>query len=184
MHTEKQKMLAGEHYNSLDPELVEDRRKARLAYHQLNQLAPDSPPSKRQALLATLFGQETDANVTAPFFCDYGYNIQLGRNIYFNFNCVVLDVATVTIGDNTLFGPNVQLYTALHPMSAEERRTGVESGKPIAIGSDVWMGGSVVVCPGVTIGNGTVIGAGSVVTRDIPANVFAAGNPCRVIRAL
>ena len=117
------------------------------------------------------------------FFCDYGHNIVLGKKCFFNFNCVVLDVCRVTIGDYTLFGPAVQIYTATHPLEAELRRTR-EFAKPITIGSDVWIGGGAILCPGVTIGDKTVIGAGSVVTRDIPANVFAAGNPCRVIRPL
>jgi maltose O-acetyltransferase len=115
-----------------------------------------------------------------PFFCDYGSNIFLGRKCFFNFTCIVLDVCEVRIGDYTLFGPAVQIYTATHPMAAELRRT-QEFAKPIAIGSDVWVGGGAIVCPGVTIGSRTVIGAGSVVTRDIPDGVFAAGNPCRVI---
>jgi len=118
-----------------------------------------------------------------PFFCDYGYNVKLGTNVYFNFNCVVLDVATVSIGSNTIVGPAVQIYTATHPMNAAERRRGLESGKAVSIGEDVWIGGGAIICPGVTIGAGTIIGAGSVVIRNIPANVFAAGNPCRVIRA-
>jgi maltose O-acetyltransferase len=184
MRTEKQKMLAGEHYLGSDIELVQDRRAAKRIYQEYNQLAHDVPLATRTALLAELFGQPTDADITAPFYCDYGYNIKLGNKVYFNFNCIVLDVAPVTIGDQTLFGPNVQLYTALHPMDAATRSTGLESSKPISIGKQVWLGGGTIVCPGVTIGDGAVIGAGSVVTRDIPAYVFAAGNPCRVIKAL
>jgi maltose O-acetyltransferase len=118
-----------------------------------------------------------------PFFCDYGSNIRLGERVYFNFNCVVLDVCVVKIGDFTLFGPAVQIYTATHPMIAELRRN-QEFGKPIEIGADVWVGGGAIICPGVKIGSNTVIGAGSVVTRDIPDGVFAAGNPCRVIREI
>lgn len=184
MRTEKENMLAGEAYKASDPQLVVDRERARALCQQINALAPSAPQSQRRELLASLFGAETDASVTAPFFCDYGYNITLGRNVHFNFNCVVLDVATVSIGNNTLFGPAVQIYTALHPMSAAQRRLGVESGKPVAIGEDVWVGGGAIICPGVTIGAGAVIGAGSVVTRDIPPAVFAAGNPCRVIRGV
>jgi maltose O-acetyltransferase len=137
----------------------------------------------RQDLLACLFGVQTDACVTPPFFCDCGSNIELGRNVYFNFNCVILDVAKVSIGSNVLFGPAVQIYTASHPMDAAERRSGVECGKPIRIGNVVWVGGGAIVCPGVSIGVGAVIGAGSVVIKDIPPGVFAAGNPCRVIRS-
>ena len=118
------------------------------------------------------------------FHCDYGTNIRVGEKVFFNFNCVVLDVMEVKIGSNVLFGPAVQIYTAMHPMSAVERRTWLEYAKPVEIGSDVWVGGGAIICPGVKIGSGTVIGAGSVVTRDIPEGVFAAGNPCRVIRGL
>lgn len=118
-----------------------------------------------------------------PFYCDYGSNIQLGHRVYFNFNCVVLDVCEVCVGDFTFFGPAVQIVAASHPMNAVARRT-EEFGKPITIGSDVWVGGGAIICPGVTIGSKTIIGAGSVVTRDIPDNVFAAGNPCRVIRQI
>ena len=118
-----------------------------------------------------------------PFFCDYGSNILLGERVFFNFNCVVLDVCLVKIGDFTLFGPAVQIYTASHPMNAELRRK-QEFAKAIEIGSDVWVGGGVIICPGVKIASKTVIGAGSVVTRDIPDGVFAAGNPCRVIREI
>ena len=118
-----------------------------------------------------------------PFFCDYGSNIYLGERVYFNFNCIVLDVCEVRIGDYTFFGPAVQIYAASHPMSFQLRRTH-ESGRPIQIGCDVWVGGGAIICPGVTIGSKTVIGAGSVVTKDIPAGVFAAGNPCRVIREI
>ena len=122
--------------------------------------------------------------IEPPFFCDYGTNIELGDKVFFNFNCVILDVAKVTIGSNVMFGPAVQIYTATHPMDAEERRSGLEFAKPVRIGNDVWLGGGVIVCPGVTIGDAAVIGAGSVVVRDIPAGVFAAGNPCRVIREI
>lgn len=184
MQTEKQKMLAGQLYQASDAQLVAERLHARGLCQQLNTLPADAPPAQRRRLLASLFGTETGADMTAPFFCDYGYNIRLGANAYFNFNCVVLDVAQVTIGDNCLFGPAVQIYTALHPLSAAERRAGVESGRPVVIGNDVWVGGAAVICPGVNIGDGSVIGAGSVVTRDIPAGVFAAGNPCRVIRKI
>jgi maltose O-acetyltransferase len=181
--SEKEKMLAGELYFSNDPELVAERERARAVCHEFNALA-SSDASRRQALLASLLGYETDAFVTAPFHCDYGYNITLGANAYFNFNCVILDVMPVGIGRNTLFGPGVHVYAASHPMSAIERQAGLEFGKPVSIGDDVWVGGGAIVCPGVTIGSGAVIGAGSVVTRDIPPGVFAAGNPCRVIRTL
>jgi maltose O-acetyltransferase len=134
--------------------------------------------------LQTLFAAGgDDVWLQPPFFCDYGSNISLGRKCFFNFNCIVLDVCRVTIGDHVLFGPAVQVYTATHPLDAELRRS-QEFGKPITIGSDVWIGGGAILCPGITVGSRTVIGAGSVVTRDVPDGVFAAGNPCRVIREL
>jgi maltose O-acetyltransferase len=184
MRTEKEKMLAGELYNGSDPELLADRLRARELCQKLAALSPRASDSERSALLAQLFGAATDAFVTPPFYCDYGRNIELGRNVYVNFNCVILDVAKVTVGNNVLFGPAVQVYTASHPMSAKERLTGLEYGKPIAVGNDVWLGGGAIVCPGVSIGDGSVIGAGSVVVGNIPPGVFAAGNPCRVIREI
>ena len=184
MTTEKDKMLAEQPYIANDPQLVEERLKARELCQQLNALPQRAPDAERQALLEALFGAPTNAYVTPPFACDYGSNIVLGDSVYFNFNCVVLDVARVVIGNNVMFGPAVQIYTATHPMDAAQRRSGIESGKTIRIGNDVWVGGAAVICPGVTIGDGAVIGAGSVVVKDIPAGVFAAGNPCKVIRTL
>ena len=184
MRTQKQRMLAGELYNSSDPELIAERLRARELCQKLNALSPRAPEPERAEVLRQLFGVVTNAYVTPPFFCDYGRNIKLGNNVYFNFNCVLLDVASVTIGNDVLFGPAVQVYTASHPLDAGERRSGQEFGKPVVIGNDVWLGGGSIVCPGLSIGAGTVIGAGSVVVRDIPAGVFAAGNPCQVIRTL
>jgi maltose O-acetyltransferase len=178
MKSEKEKMLAGELYDSRDPELVEERKRCRKLCKSLI----GSQDNERHQILADLLGYRTDAWVEPPFFCDYGYNLSLGEKVYFNYNCIVLDVNRVEIGDNVLFGPAVQIYTAMHPKDAHERRKGLEFAIPVNIGSDVWIGGGAVICPGVTIGNGTVIGAGSVVTRAIPAGVFAAGNPCRVVR--
>lgn len=183
MATEKERMLAGEPYDPLDPELIAGRRRARALCHAFNALPPGHGAEAKR-LLAELFRSDAAPIVTPPFHCDYGDHIRFGRGVYVNCGCVVLDVAPVTIGDHVLFGPAVQLYTATHPMSAAERRSGTESGRPITVGDDVWVGGGAIVCPGVTIGARTVIGAGSVVTRDIPADVFAAGNPCRVIRPL
>ena len=183
MSSEKEKMLAGEFYDPLDPELVAARNRARDLCQDLN-ATREHDQQTRRSILAALFGQGGDSVwMQPPFFCDYGANILLGERVYFNFNCVVLDVCQVKIGAFTLFGPSVQIYTAAHPMEARLRRTR-EFGKPIEIGSDVWIGGGAVICPGVTIGSETVIGAGSVVTKPIPAGVFAAGNPCRVIREL
>lgn len=182
MPTQKQKMLSGALYNAMDSELISERGHAHTLCHQFNALSPLASADRRRALLADLFHTDTDVQVTAPFQCDYGYNMRLGRNVFFNFGCVVLDVAPVSIGSNVLFGPAVQIYTATHPMDAAQRRAGLEYGQPVSIGDDVWVGGGAIICPGVTVGAGSVIGAGSVVTRDVPAGVFAAGNPCRVVR--
>jgi maltose O-acetyltransferase len=183
MPTEREKMLAGELYDALDPELVRLRDRARDLCQDLN-ATREADQEERRRILTGLFGSGGDSVwMQPPFFCDYGSNIHLGRRVFFNFNCIVLDVCRVTIGDFTLFGPAVQIYTPVHPMNAELRRK-QEFGKPIDIGSDVWVGGGAMICAGVTIGSRSVIGAGSVVTRDIPESVFAAGNPCRVIREI
>lgn len=184
MKTEKEKMLAGELYNALDPQLSEERVKARLLIKALNDTREDEPEVRSRILKELLPNAGEGLWLQPPFYCDYGYNIKLGRNVFFNFNCVILDVMQVTIGSRTLFGPNVQIYTATHPVNYKERASGLEYAKPISIGEDVWVAGSVVICPGVSIGDRSVIGAGSVVTKDIPADVFAAGNPCKVIRTL
>jgi maltose O-acetyltransferase len=183
MKSEKAKMLAGALYDPLDPELCRERQRCRDLCKRLNDSGEDQQ-EERSRLLTDLFGYSTDVWIQPPFFCDYGFNIALGSKVFFNFNCVVLDVMQVEIGSNVLFGPAVQIYTATHPISAAERRKWLEFAKPVSIGSDVWVGGGAIICPGVTIGDRSVIGAGSVVTRSIPADVFAAGNPCRVIRAL
>lgn len=176
-------MLAGELYDPLDAELVHGRDRARDLCQDLN-ATRESNTEIRRRILKELFGSGGDIVwMQPPFFCDYGSNILLGNRVFFNFNCIVLDVCKVTIGDFTLFGPAVQIYTATHPMNAQLRRS-QEFAKPIEIGSDVWVGGGAIICPGVRIGNKTVIGAGSVVTRDIPDGVFAAGNPCRVVREI
>jgi maltose O-acetyltransferase len=183
MRSEKEKMLAGELYDPLDGELVQARERARDLCQDLNATGEKDQEARRRIVME-LFGKGGESVwMQPPFFCDYGSNILLGERIFFNFNCVVLDVCLVEIGDFTLFGPAVQIYTATHPMNAELRRRH-EFGKPIKIGSDVWIGGGAIICPGVKIGSKTVIGAGSVVTKDIPDSVFAAGNPCRVIRKI
>jgi maltose O-acetyltransferase len=183
MRSEKDKMLAGELYDPLDAELVRGRDRARDLCQDLN-ATREANIEIRRRILKELFGSGGDSVwMQPPFFCDYGSNILLGQRVFFNFNCIVLDVCKVTIGDFTLFGPAVQIYTATHPMNAQLRRS-QEFAKPIEIGSDVWVGGGAIICPGVRIGNKTVIGAGSVVTRDIPDGVFAAGNPCRVVRVI
>lgn len=183
MPTEREKMLAGELYDALDPELVAGRERARDLCQALN-ATREREAEARRAILRELFGRGGETVwMQPPFFCDYGTNIELGERVYFNFNCVVLDVCSVRIGDYTMFGPGVQILTPMHPMNAQERR-GKEYGKPIEIGADVWVGGAALIMPGVRIGSRTVIGAGSVVTRDVPDGVFAAGNPCRVVREI
>jgi len=183
MPSEKDRMLAGELYDAFDPELLRGRERARDLCWDLN-ATREKDQELRRHILSELFGKGGDSVLMQPpFYCDYGSNIELGERVYFNFNCVILDVCTVKIGDFTLFGPAVQIYTATHPLNAELRRK-QESGKPIEIGSDVWVGGGAIICPGVKIGSRTVIGAGSVVTRNIPDGVVAAGNPCRVIREI
>jgi len=183
MPSEREKMLSGEPYDPFDPELVQARDRARDLCQTLN-ATREADVEERRRILKELFGAGGESVwMQPPFFCDYGSNILLGERVFFNFNCVVLDVAQVRIGDFTLFGPSVQIYTATHPMNAAERRKR-ESAKPIEIGADVWVGGAAVINPGVKIGDRSVIGAGSVVTRDVPEGVFAAGNPCRVIREI
>lgn len=183
MRSEREKMLAGELYDPFDPELVRARERARDLCRDLN-ATREAQQAERRRILRALFGAGgEDVWMQPPFYCDYGTNILLGKRVFFNFNCVVLDVCQVRIGDYTLFGPAVQIYTATHPFDAALRRE-QEYGLPVEIGSDVWVGGGAIICPGVRIGARSVIGAGSVVTRDVPPGVFAAGNPCRVIREL
>jgi maltose O-acetyltransferase len=183
MRTEKQKMLAGELYDALDPELVRARERARDLCWDLNATRESEQELRRRILQELLGGGGDSVWMQPPFFCDYGSNIYLGERAYFNFNCVILDVCEVRIGDFAFFGPGVQIYAATHPINAKQRRT-QENGKPVTIGSDVWVGGGAIICPGVTIGSKTVIGAGSVVTKNIPDGVVAAGNPCRIIREI
>lgn len=184
-HTmEKEKMLAGQPYRSADDLLRSERKHARRLERAFNDTLPDEF-EKRAAILTTLLGAlGKNAEIEPPFYCDYGYNIRAGDNFYANFGCVFLDCALITIGNNVFLGPNVQLYTATHSLAAEERNRGMESAQPIVIGDSVWICGGVIINPGLTIEWGTTIGAGSVVTRNIPAGVFAAGNPCTVIRNL
>jgi maltose O-acetyltransferase len=192
MPTEREKMLAGELYDPLDPELVAARERARNLCQDLN-ATREADESERRRILRELLGAGgDDVWIQPPFFCDYGANIHLGHKCFFNFNCILLDVCTIRIGDYTLFGPAVQIHTATHPLdykmrrppALDESKVALEFGKPVEIGADVWVGGAAVICPGVKIGDRSIIGAGSVVTRDIRPDVFAAGNPCRVIREL
>ena len=183
MTTERDRMLRGERYDPRDPALVAARARTRRLLAAYNASEPGT--AGRERLLRELIPNAAPgAWIEPPFACDYGDNITLGADFYCNFNCVILDVARVTIGRNVLLGPAVQIYAATHPLSAAARRTGLELGAPVDIGDDVWIGGGSIVCPGVHIGARTVVGAGSVVTRDLPADVVAAGNPCCVIRTL
>lgn len=184
MTTEKDKMLRGELYDASDPQLVQERLAARRLLKALNDSHPDDL-DRRRALLADLLGaMGKGTHIEPPFYCDYGYNILLGDRVFFNFNCIILDCNLVRIGDNTQLGPAVQIYAATHLLQAVERIKGPELGYPVTIGRNAWIGGGAIIGPGVTIGDNTTIGMGSVVVKDIPANVFAAGNPCRVIREL
>ncbi|NEQ50289.1 MAG: sugar O-acetyltransferase [Leptolyngbya sp. SIO3F4] len=180
--TEREKMLAGEPYLSTDPELVAMRRSTQHQLHALNVKRHENL-TKRQEIFQSLFSElGTGFEINTPFYCDYGCHIRVGKNLYVNFNCTILDCNWVTIGDDVLIAPNVQIYTAYHPTDPATRLTGVEMAAPITIGNNVWIGGGVIICPGVTIGDNSSIGAGSVVTKSIPANTVAVGNPCRVIR--
>lgn len=181
--SEKQKMLAGEQYIAADKKLTEDRIHARKLLFEFNHSLPGDMERKNK-ILVQLIKAKGAVSIEPPFYCDYGYNIEVGENFYANFNCVILDVNIVKIGDNALLGPNVQIYTATHPLNPNERLTGKESAKPIVVGNNVWICGGVIICPGVRIGDNTTIGPGSVVTKDVPDNVYAAGNPCKIIRAL
>ncbi|MBC6988835.1 sugar O-acetyltransferase [Hymenobacter sp. BT491] len=178
--TEKQKMVAGELYYANDPELVEARRTAKALCFRYNQ----QPVDLDKDLLIKLLGYEANAHIEAPFRCDYGFNISLGQNFYANYNLIILDCAPVSIGDNVFIAPNVVLTTAGHPIDAATRISGLEFAHPITIGHNVWLGAGVIVLPGVEIGDNVTVGAGSVVTRSIPSNSVAVGNPCRVIKSL
>jgi maltose O-acetyltransferase len=182
--TEREKMLANEPYIAINPELQSMSQKAQRLLHAFNLSLPDES-AKRCEIIRDLFGSVGQAfEVKPPFRCDYGCHIYAKENLYINYDCIILDCNKVYIGSNVLLAPKVQIYTAYHPLDGETRRSGLEMAAPVTIGDDVWIGGGAIICPGVTIGNNTAIGAGSVVAKDIPANVVAAGNPCRVMRSL
>jgi maltose O-acetyltransferase len=176
--SEKDKMLAGELYRASDPEIQREQAAAAdwLACYNA------SRPAERRPLLAERFAGVGDGvEIRPPFFCDYGFNISVGTGVFLNFNCVILDVVRVTIGDRTQIGPGVHIYAADHPREADVRRAGLELGRPVVIGKDVWIGGNAVILPGITIGDNAIVGAGAVVTRDVPSHATVVGNPARMI---
>lgn len=177
-------MLAGELYQAGDPELVAERLKARKLVKSFNDSEPENT-ELRISLVRKIFGKAgKNFWVEPPFYCDYGSNIEVGDDVFFNFNCVILDVCKVTLGDRVFVAPNVQFYTATHPLDPVSRGEFWEFGKAITIGSDVWIGGSAIICPGVTIGERAVIGAGSVVTKDVASDVVVGGNPAKFIKRI
>lgn len=181
---QKERMLAGLPYKAWLDGLSEERLDLRLKIHKFNSCSPDKK-DEMKAMIKDIVGKcGKDIFIEPPFHCDYGKNIEVGENFYANFNCVILDVGKVKIGNNVMFAPNVSIYTAGHPIHPESRNSGYEYGIGITIGDNVWVGGSVVINPGVHIGNNVVIGSGGVVTKDIPDNVIAVGNPCRIIREI
>ncbi len=181
---EKLKMLAGELYRASSAELTMDRRRAQVLLARYNAIS-DGEPELLLSLLRDFMGAVGEGTVIMPrFTCDYGYNIRLGRNVFINYHCIFLDCAPIDIGDDVQIGPAVQLYTAQHPLDADVRRSGLESARPIRIGSDVWIGGGAVVLPGVTIGERSIVGAGSVVVHPVPADCVVVGNPARIVRRL
>ena len=182
--TERERMLSGQLYDAGDETLTAARGRAKRLTWRYHQLDPTDWDSRTQILQELLGHLGEDSWIEPPFRCDYGTQISIGDHFFANYDCIFLDVAPITIGNRVMFGPRVCLYTAGHPLDAATRNTGLEFGKPIAIGDDVWVGGNVVVLPGVTIGAGTVVAAGSVVRRDLPPHVLAAGNPCQVLRPI
>ena len=182
--TEKEKMIAGNLYNPSDDQLTEERHKARLLFQNINNLNENFKTERNKLLYELIPNAGKNLSIEPPFYCDYGYNIKAGHNVFINFNCCILDVCKVTIGDNCMFGPNVQIYTATHPIEFKARNSGLEYAKPITIGNNVWLGGGAIICPGVVLGNNVVVGAGSVVTKSFPDDVFIAGNPAKTIKTI
>jgi len=180
--TQRERMLAGDLYLASEPRLAAENARAIRLSERYNRLSVDDADERRRVLEELLGFVGAEVVIRAPFQCDYGYQLHIGARTFVNFGLIALDVATITIGEDVQIGPNVQLLTATHPLDPETRRAKWESGEPIAIGNNVWLGGGVIVCPGVTIGENTVVGAGAVVVKDLPANVIAVGNPARVIR--
>lgn len=182
--TEKEKMLLGMYYKASDKDLTEERNTARSLSAEYNSTAP-TELERREDILKKLFKKcGRNIYIEPPFYCDYGSNIALGDNVYINFDCIILDVCNVSIGNNVFIAPRVSIFAAAHPIDADIRNSILEFGSPVHIGNSVWIGGNTVINPGVSIGDGSIIGSGSVVTKDIPPNVIACGNPCRVIRQI
>lgn len=181
---QKERMLAGLPYKAWLDGLAEARMENKLKVYAYNRCRPDDKSALQELIRSILGAVGTPVNIEAPFYCDYGKNITVGDNFFANFNCTILDVAKVTIGENVQFGPGVSLFTAGHPLHPVSRNSGYEFGKEIHIGNSVWLGGHVIVNPGITIGDNAVVGSGSVVTRDIPPNMLAVGNPAKVIREI
>jgi len=184
MKTLNEIRLAGELYDAYVPELIKERNLIKDKIFEFNKLNPNNLPEREKLVREMVATTGKNFLIESPFYLEYGYNVHLGENFFSNFNCVILDEAPVHFGDDVLLAPNVSIYTVNHPLNAERRRAGLEYARPVTIGNNVWIGGNTVILPGVTIGDNTVIGAGSVVTKSIPANVLAAGNPCRVIREI
>jgi galactoside O-acetyltransferase len=181
---QKERMLAGLPYKAWSDGLNEERLENKIRIHEFNLLHP-SDSKKQDKVIRSILGKTgQNIHIESPFHCDYGSNIEVGDWFFANYNCVILDVGKVVIGNNVMFAPNVSIYTAGHPIHPDSRNSGYEYGIPVTIGDNVWIGGNVVINPGVTIGNNVVIGAGSVVTKDIPDNMIAVGNPCKVIREI
>lgn len=184
MKSEKEKMISGKPYKAFGEELLAERQQAKEMIFDFNSLRPNQIEERNEILKMLLGTTKNNFFIEPPFYCDYGYNIEIGENFYSNYNLIILDCAKVTIGDNVLIGPNVGIYTAGHPLHYEIRNQAYDYAFPISIGDNVWIGGNVVINPGVTIGENSVIGSGSVVTKDIPSNVIAMGNPCKEFRKL
>ena len=184
MATEKQKMLSEKAYKASDKELFEERLHAQKTCFDFNSISPELITERHDLIRRILGSVSSEFYIQPPFQCDYGYNIHLGNHFYSNYNLTILDCAEVRIGDHVMIAPNVSIFTAGHPIDAKKRNEEWEYAIPVTIGNNVWIGGNSVINPGVNIGDNTVIGSGSVVTRDIPSNVIAAGNPCKVIREI
>jgi acetyltransferase-like isoleucine patch superfamily enzyme len=184
MISEKEKMISGKPYKASDGELLKERQYVKEQIFDFNTIRPKEIVKRNELLKKILGKTKTTFFIEQPFRCDYGYNIEIGENFYSNYNLIILDCARVKIGDNVMIGPNVSFYTAGHPLHYDKRNTELEYAFPIIIGNNVWIGGNVVINPGITIGDNSVIGSGSIVTKDLPGNVIAIGNPCKVLRVL